>query len=68
MSYKIIELDSALKPYENDIKLRMDLYHKTRKELLGKNKDIVSYLLGSNCYSVLSQRHLGIQMLHFGLS
>ena len=48
MSYKIIELDSALKPYENDIKLRMDLYHKTRKELLGKNKDIVNFASGAD--------------------
>ena len=50
MSYKIIELDSALKPYENDIKLRMDLYHKTRKELLGKNKDIVNFASGADYF------------------
>ena len=50
MSYKIIELDSALKPYENDIKLRMDLYHKTRKELLEKNKDIVNFASGADYF------------------
>ena len=50
MSYKIIELDSALKPYENDIKLRMDLYHKTRKELLEKNNDIVNFASGADYF------------------
>ena len=32
---KILEIDPWLKPYEKDLKLRMDRYEKVRRELLG---------------------------------
>ncbi|MBE6728062.1 MAG: 1,4-alpha-glucan-branching enzyme [Ruminococcaceae bacterium] len=35
MSYKIIKIDPYLSDYEADINLRMESYHKKRKELLG---------------------------------
>ena len=35
MSYKIIEIDGYLKPYEGDINARMDNYYRKRSELAG---------------------------------
>ncbi len=36
MNYKIFKVDPYLKPYKNDIELRMDSYLKKREELLAK--------------------------------
>ena len=50
MSYKILEIDPGLKPYESDINLRMKLYNDTHKALLGDNGDIVSFANGANYF------------------
>ena len=36
MMYRILELNPQLKPFEQDIDLRMRLYHETKNRLLGK--------------------------------
>ena len=36
--YPIIERDSALRPFEKDIKLRMDNYWRTRRALVGEGR------------------------------
>ena len=36
MKYKILEIDPSLKPYKNDIELRMDRYRKVRHSLVGE--------------------------------
>ena len=46
MSYKILEIDPYLAPYEEDLKLRMDLYKHKRKELIGKTGHIVDFANG----------------------
>ena len=50
MSYKILEIDPGLTPYESDINLRMKLYNDTHKALLGDNGDIVSFANGANYF------------------
>ena len=46
MSYKILEIDPYLAPYEEDLKLRMDLYKHKRKELIGKAGNSVEFANG----------------------
>jgi len=43
MSYRILEIDPYLKPYEKDIALRMDNYKRTKKALLGKDKSLIDF-------------------------
>lgn len=40
MSYKILEYDKYLKPFESDINLRMDNYMRKKDELLKNNKNL----------------------------
>lgn len=40
MSYRILELNPQLAPFESDINLRMDLYHKTKKRLLKEGQTL----------------------------
>ena len=42
MSYKILELDNNLKPYESEFDLRMANYHRKKNELLGDGKTVDS--------------------------
>ena len=44
--YKIMTLDPWLRPYYNDIALRMNLHAKTRKQLLGTKADLASFANG----------------------
>ncbi|MDO4757124.1 MAG: alpha-amylase family glycosyl hydrolase, partial [Parabacteroides sp.] len=46
MSYKILKIDPYLASHEEDINLRMDLYKRKRKDLLGKIKNIVDFANG----------------------
>lgn len=50
MGYKIIEIDSGLKPYESDINLRMDLYKKEKEKLLHDGKSIVEFANGADYF------------------
>ena len=43
---KIIQIDPYLKPFEEDLKLREDLYLTKRKELLSDSKTLVSFANG----------------------
>ena len=40
MSYRILQIDPYLQPFEKDIELRMNHYKRTKKALLGKDKKI----------------------------
>ena len=44
--YKILEIDSYLTPFEKDIALRMELYRKKKKELLGKTGTLTDFAGG----------------------
>jgi 1,4-alpha-glucan branching enzyme len=46
MSYKIIQYDPYLAPFEKDINLRLDLYNKKRSELLGETDSLVRFANG----------------------
>ena len=50
MSYKIFEYDPMLKPFENDIELRMDRYAQKRAELLGNYKKLTDFANGHRYY------------------
>ncbi len=50
MGYRIIDLDPALKPYESDIKLRMDLYKQTKDRILRFGEDIVQFANGAEYF------------------
>lgn len=50
MGYRIIELDPGLKPYESDIKLRMDLYKQTKDRMLRFGEDIVQFANGADYF------------------
>lgn len=50
MKYKILELDPRLKPYENDINLRMDLYHNKKKQLVGENGKLIDFANGHHYF------------------
>lgn len=46
MSYKIIDMDPALKPYERDIELRMSSYKKKLNELVGSSGRLSDFANG----------------------
>ncbi len=50
--YKILKIDPYLKPYRQDIALRMDRYHETRRALLGDKTDIVDFANGYLYYGL----------------
>lgn len=47
---KIIEIDPYLKPFESDIRLRVERYTSCKKELLGNNKSLESFASGDLFY------------------
>ncbi len=49
---RILSVDPALKPYEESIRARIAHYEKTRKMLLGDDKDIVSFANGHMHYGI----------------
>ncbi len=49
-TYKILEIDPYLKPFESDLNLRMDIYNKTLKSLLGGNESLVDFANGYMYY------------------
>ena len=46
MEYKILKIDPLLKPFEDDINLRMDNYKRKKKELLGEAKNLTDFANG----------------------
>ena len=46
MSYKILKYDPHLKPFAADISLRMENYHKKKKELLAKGQTFAEFANG----------------------
>lgn len=50
MSYRILEIDPWLKPYQDDIELRMQRYNKRRKKLLGTCAGIGDFANGHLYY------------------
>ncbi|KAI4453961.1 4-alpha-glucan-branching enzyme [Holotrichia oblita] len=44
--YKILEIDPYLKPYQDDINLRMELYEKAKKRLLSSGQTLSSFANG----------------------
>ena len=52
MSYKIFEYDPYLKPYEKEIDLRMDLYEKKRRELVGEDGSLVDFANGYEYFGI----------------
>ncbi|MBQ7933738.1 MAG: alpha amylase C-terminal domain-containing protein [Lachnospiraceae bacterium] len=46
MSYKIFEYDAYLKPFESDIELRMNNYHRKKQQLLGKGSSLSEFANG----------------------
>ena len=44
--YKIMSIDPWLKPYYNEIALRMSRHAETRKRLLGKKADLSAFANG----------------------
>ena len=49
-SIKIIEIDPYLKPFESDIKLRMESYISCKKKVLGSNQSFKSFANGDLFY------------------
>ena len=47
MSYKILERDPSLKPYESEFKLRMERYEKKKKELLPRGGKLIDFANGA---------------------
>ena len=43
MSYKILEYDPYLKPFESDIELRVANYNRKKKEILGKGTSLSDF-------------------------
>ncbi len=52
MSYKILEYDPYLKPFEKDLDLRMKNYAIKRKMLLGEKDDISSFAQGYKYFGI----------------
>lgn len=52
MGYKILEIDSLLKPFEGDIQLRMNCYKKKKKELLSEKKTLTEFADGSEYFGI----------------
>ena len=53
--YRILELNPQLKNFEHDIQLRMDLYHNTKKRLLGDGKSLKEF---ANAHHYFGIHHL----------
>ena len=53
--YRILELNPQLKNFEHDIQLRMDLYHNTKKRLLGEGKTLKEF---ANAHHYFGIHHL----------
>ena len=53
--YRILELNPQLKNFEHDIQLRMDLYHNTKKRLLGDSKTLKEF---ANAHHYFGIHHL----------
>lgn len=58
MSYKIIDIDPYLKPYEEDINLRMESYEKLKACILKKGETLDSFANG-HCYFGFHQQDNG---------
>ena len=52
MSYKILEIDTYLRPHEKDINLRMNNYYKKRKELVGKKGNLIDFANGYEYFGI----------------
>lgn len=52
MSYKIFDYDPYLKPYEKEIDLRMDLYEKKRRDLVGEDGSLVDFANGYEYFGI----------------
>ena len=50
VQYKILSIDPWLKPFYNDIELRMRRYNDVRRQLLGENTDLTSFANGYMYY------------------
>ena len=50
VQYKILSIDPWLKPFYNDIALRMRRYNDVRRQLLGENTDLTSFANGYMYY------------------
>ena len=50
MSYKILEYDKYLKPFENDINLRMDNFERKKKQLLKKGETLNDFANGHHYF------------------
>ena len=49
LGYRMVKIDPYLADYEQDIALRMENYHRKRRELLGDNDNLISVADG-HCY------------------
>ncbi len=52
MSYKILQYDPYLKPFEKDLQLRMDNYMAKRKELVGEKGSLVDFANGYEYFGI----------------
>ncbi|MBE5939172.1 MAG: 1,4-alpha-glucan-branching enzyme [Lachnospiraceae bacterium] len=50
MSYKILEIDPYLAPFEGDINLRMNCYKSKKADLVGKKGSLVDFANGHNYF------------------
>ncbi len=53
--YRILELNPQLRPFEGDIQLRMDLYHKTKARLLPNDGKLIDF---ANAHMYFGIHHL----------
>ena len=53
--HRILELNPQLKPFENDINLRMELYRSTRQRLLGQDRTLKEF---ANAHHYFGIHHL----------
>ncbi len=52
MNYKIFDYDPYLKPYENDIDLRMNNYKNKREQLIGRDGSLVDFANGYEYFGI----------------
>ena len=50
--YRILELNPQLKPFEGDIDLRMDLYHRTKERILPNGMDLKEFANAHNYFGI----------------
>ena len=50
--YRILELNPQLKPFEGDIDLRMDLYHRTKERILPDGMDLKEFANAHNYFGI----------------